>query len=355
MPRPNQDQINTQDKVRFFYQLGGGCVENPVNYGGVDGQYINIEDVTNPVRSIDTISVGDPKKAGRYRRIARNRSSVDYPTAGVQLLQYRGFYPPQFAEFRTKPVTFYAVVGGGTADLSDFIGGWDQYVKILSYGEATEPKESLGSWDSGEQIQDDIDFTLEQVYNIGPIGFGERAAVEVYSEVIDACYGSLVDGYTAVYAVTNNVVASVGQAPSITYRTKKNGTWTSVDITGAAAADVPKAIHLIGKYIVVLFDDGAGGGYFYSELNTFSGVPGTFAKVTTGFVSGGEPQDMFSPNTRSTFICGDAGYVYKLKSVSGGVEVIDAGLTTSNDLSRISGTDTGVLVAVGASDTVIFS
>ena len=355
MPRPKTDQIVTQDKKRFYYQMDGACPGNPIQYSGVDGQYMNIEDVTNPVRSIDTISVGDPKRAGRFRRIARNRSAVDYPSATVQLLQKRGYFPAQFGEFRTKVVTFYELVGD-TADLSDFLGGWSEYVRVYSYGEVEEPTEGGGSWDAGEQVQDELDFTFEAVYSLGKLGFAEEAAVEVYSEVVDVCYGTLNDGYTAAYAVTNNVVASAGQAPSLTYRTKKNGAWTSAAIDGSASTDVPQGIAIIGKYLIVLFDDGATGGYFYASLNKDSGVPGTFAKVTTGFVSGGAPVDLFSPNTRTTYFCGDGGYIYKLASVSGGVTVMDAGVVSGgSDLTRIDGSEDGTLVCVGAGSLVVYS
>ncbi len=354
MPKVSKDQVLTQDKIRFFYQIGGACPGNEVLYGGVDGQFLNIEDATNPIRSIDTISVQDPKRAGRFRRIGRNRSAPDYPTATVQMLQNRGYYPHQFGEFRTKPVTFYAVAGD-TADLSDFLGGWDQYVKIYSYGEATEISEGGGSWDSGEQIQDEPAFTLEAIYSIGALGFATEGAVEVYSEVIDQVYGTLGDGYTAIYAVSNNVVASTGQAPSIVYRTSKNGTWTNTTITGAASTDVPQAIAVLGKYLVVLFNDGATGGYFYAELNQESGVPGSFSKITTGFVTNKPPTDIYAPNSRSAFICGEEGYVYKLGSVSSGVTVLEAGAVTTQNLNRISGTADGTLVCVGESDTIIYS
>lgn len=354
MPKPGKDQIATQDKVRFFYQIGGACPGNAVLYGGVDGQFLNIEDATNPIRSIDTISVQDPKRAGRFRRVGRNRSAPDFPTATVQLLQNRGYYPHQFGEFRTKPVTFYAVVGD-TADLSDFLGGWDQYIKIYSFGEATEISEGGGSWDSGEQIQDEPDFTFEAIYSIGSLGFANEGATEVYSSVTDVCYGSLDDGYTAAYALANNTVASAGQAPSVVYRTAKNGAWTNLTITGAASTDVPRAIAVLGKYLIVLFDDGAAGGYFYSEINQDSGVPGAFSKVTTGFVTNKAPADIFAPYARSAFICGEEGYVYKLTSVSAGVTVIEAGVQTTEDLNRIAGTPDGTLVCVGENDTIIFS
>ncbi len=354
MPRITTDLIVTQTALRFFYQLNGACPGNSVQYGGQDGQYLNIEDATNPIRGIDPINVQDPVTAGSFRRIGRNRSAPDFPTATVQLLQNRGFLPVQFTQFRTSPVSFYGVAGD-TKDLTDFLSGWDHYIKIYSAGEVTEAGEGGGSWDSGEQVQDDLDFSFEAIYNIGSIGFSDKASTNVYSEAKDVAYGRLGDGTEAIYVVTDNTGGSPGEAPSVTYRTKKDGDWTSLTITGAAAGDVPQAITIVSQYLVVVFDDGSQGGYFYSEIDPVTGVPGAFTKIQTGFVAAKAPKDIYAPDSRSIWLCGEGGYIYKTSSLTGGVSVLDAGVATSTDLNRIAGDATGTIVAVGESDAIILS
>src|SRR5262249_13608942 len=54
------------------------------------------------------------------------------------------------------------------------------------------------------------------------------------------------------------------------------------------------------------------------------------------------------------YFVGDGGYVYVSTNIAAGVSVLNAGATTTNNLNRIHG-DSGVLVAVGASGTVIKS
>ena len=355
MPAITQDRIVLQTSIRYFYQMNGACPGNNILYGGVDGQYLNIEDATNPKRGIDTIPVQDPISAGEYDLIARNRSAPDYPTATVQLLQQRGFYPPQFARFRVEPITYYAVAGD-TGDLSDFVSGWESYVKIYSFGEVTDPTEAGGSWDSGDKLQDDLPTTFQTIYSIGPLTFSEKATTEVYSEVIDLTYGNFGNGFTAVYAVANNVVASPGQAPSVFYRTKETqATWTEAQIDGSAATDVPQAIATVGKFLVVVFDDGSQGGYFYAEIDADTGAPGSFSKVQTGFVASKAPKDIYASSARTSYLVGEGGYIYQVSSLGSGVTVLDAGAATTNDLNRIDGTVRGTLVAVGESDTIVYS
>lgn len=354
MPKPTADQIVVQSTLRFFYQPGGACPSNAVKYGGRDGQFLNIEEATNPVRNIDTISVQDPKTPGRFLRVGRNRSAPDFPTASVTFLQRRGFVPEQLVRIRQEATTYYAV-SGETQDLTDFLQGWTNYVKIYSYGEVTEVSEGGGSWDSGEQVEDSLDHTFEYIYTIGPLVMSEKASAQVLSEVVDLAYGSFGNGYTAVYSVINEVGASAGASPSVVYRTKDTGNWTQVYINGAVAADVPHGIAVIGSYLVVIFDNGTTGGYYYASINPDTGVPGAFSKVTSGFVTSKAPKGIWAPDSRSGFIVGEGGYVYKIKTVPGGVEVVDAGIATTEQLNRIDGTGGGTMVAVGESDAIIVS
>lgn len=353
MPSITKDLIVLQTDIRFFYQLGGTCPGNTLKYAGQDGQYMNIESATNPIRSIDPIHVQDPKKGGRFRRVGRNRSAPDLPTASVMFLQRRGYLPTQSLKMRVKPVTFYAIAGGAK-DLTDFLNGWEHYIKIMSQGEVTEPTENMSAWDSGEQVEDELNFTFDSIYSIGPITFSEKAAATVYSEVKDVAYGELDDGTVAVYAVCDNTIASPGQAPAVYYRTTEGGSFTELAITGAVSTDVPQAIVVMGQYLIVVFDNGTTGGYFYAAIDSDTGVPGTFTKVTTGFVTAKAPKDIYAPDARSIFFVGEGGYIYKSTNITAGVSVLDAGVQTTNQLNRIAGKDE-VLVAVGESDTIVYS
>jgi hypothetical protein len=325
---------------------------------------MNIESVTNPKRGgITPINVQDPRRIGRFKAVGSESSPQDFPTMTVSFMQPKGTLPQSLVAMGECRTTFYEV-SGDCKDPSDFLNGWSDYVKILSNGKATSITEGGGSFDSDSGVMDDVDFTLESSYLVGSLGFGEKAAVEIYSEVIDITYlsreqcpgcGPEDDGTQVLYAVTNNTVASAGEAPSMVYSLDGGATWTELAITGAASTDVPRAIDVVAGYVVIVYDDGAGGGYWASQINNITGVPSsTWSDIVAGFVSGNEPQDIYVESPADIWFVGDGGYIYKSTDLLSGVSVIDAGNATSNDLNRIDGFGE-TLVAVGASGTVIYS
>lgn len=362
MPKVTADEVNTQKHVRFFVQPGGPSPANGLIYSGLDGAYLNIESVDNPKSGgINPINVHDPRVSGTYRRVGRSIDAPDLPSFTTQFMQKRDALPRHLVSLGDCITNFYQVVGD-CKDLSDFVGGWTSYVKIMSYAENTSVTEAGGSFDSDDSLMDELEWSAASIYNVGSLAFGEKAAVDVYSEAIDIVYGSRVkcgncgppdNGTNLLYAVVNNVVASPGEAPGVYYSLDAGVNWTALAITGATATDVPVAIDIIGNYLVVLFDDGSTGGYFYTELNNVNGAPGsTWTKVTTGFVQ--PPTDIFVRSARNSWVSAEVGYVYKIENIAQGVIVKEAGSATSENLARIHGLDE-IVVAVGANGAVVYT
>jgi photosystem II stability/assembly factor-like uncharacterized protein len=84
-------------------------------------------------------------------------------------------------------------------------------------------------------------------------------------------------------------------------------------------------------------------------------VPGTFTKVTTGFVAAGSPLAMFVQNPQAIFFVGELGYIYKSTNITAGVTPISAGDATTENLYRVNGDGFNTIVAVGAGSTVVKS
>jgi hypothetical protein len=362
MPKITADEVLTQKHVRFFLQPGGPSPANSLLYAGLDGSYMNIENVENPRSGgISPINVHDPRVPGRYRRVGRQVDAPDFPTFSTSFMQKKNALPRHLTTLGDCVTNFYQVVGD-CKDLSDFVRGWTSYVKIMSWAENTNVTEAGGAFDSDEGLLDELEWTAANVYNVGALSFGERASVAVYSNAVDVVYGSRVqcgncgtadNGTKLIYVVTNNVVASPGEAPDVYYSLNGGATWTKSDITGAIATDVPVAIDIVGQYLVVLFDDGVTGGYWYSELNAINGAPSsTWTKVTTGFVQA--PTDMWVRSARAVWISGEGGYVYKVENIAQGATVKENGSATAQILKRIHGWE-DMIVAVGVNGAVIFT
>jgi hypothetical protein len=328
----------------------------------VSGQYINIESIENPVKGgITPINVGDPSRRGQYKRVGKETTPAEFPTGTVEFMQHKGALPKSLYDLHSYRVTYYET-SGHCSDPGDFVEGWDDFVKVISNGEVTTKTEGGGSFESDGGVMDSLPTTFEDVYMIGSLGFGEGAAHAVYSEVIDIVYGSRQncascgpddDGTKTMYAVTRNTVASAGEPPSIVYYV--NNTWTELAITGATATDVPTAIEIVGKNLLVLFDDGAAGGYFLTTINRITGVPASnWTKVTNGFVSGGAPQDLYVDSVAEIIFVGNGGYIYNSSSINAGVEVLNAADATTENLNRVDAVGEVILVG-GENGAVLYS
>lgn len=276
MPKPNPDEIVTQGHKRYFYQLNGAGPGNPIKYAGQDGQYLAMDGVDNPKSGdVSPINVQNPAKTKSYRRIGRKVDAPDFPTSTVNFLEHHGAIPRSLYNMADCITTLFELTGT-CKDPSDFLNGWTDYVKVLSSGENTTATEGGASFDSDDQIQDDLDFTwLGGVYPVGTLDIGEKAGVTISIEVIDITYGNRAqcgacgpddDGTKLIYAITDGISSSVGSLPTVYYSTDGGETWTAMPIATSLATDTPVSIDVIGQNLVVTVQDGSTGGYYVSEI-----------------------------------------------------------------------------------------
>lgn len=362
MPSISANEVITYKHKRNFIQYGGPRPNNAVAYAGQDAQYMAIEGVGVPDSGgIDPIFVPDPRKPGSYRLIGRKITPPDLASATLKLLERHGAIPRQLLQQGCQ-FNLYEPTGD-CKDLSDFLSGWSDYVLIYSLAQVTD--KDLGTrsaWDADDQIEDSLSLQLSDVYPIGPLAFGEQAAANIDREVVDVVFASQVqcgecgpqdDGTNKVFAVTKSSGAgSVGIPAQVVYSLDGGLSWADSDITGIGASADPIAIDIVGDKIVVLVP--SEGAYYWSTLNQYTGVPGTWNKVTTGFVAAHDPNDLYVASPREIYFCGDGGYIYKSTDITAGVSVVNAGAATSNDLIRIDGKDE-TIVATGEVSTVIKS
>lgn len=355
------DKIITNKHKRIYRQAGGARPNNSVQYSGTEGQHFSITGVSNPITGgISPINVPHPTRIGQYERVGRSVEPADFPTATVEVMERHGYMPFTMADL-SCPQNFY-ISTGKCKDLSDFLAGWTDYVEIYSYAEVTDV--DLGDrtqWDGDEGVLDSLSVTLESIYTIGRMSFGDNATALIDREVVAVVYGNNVqcgdcgpadDGTERLYAVTKpSGAGSPGLPAEVHYTLDGGGTWTSVNIDSFGANEEPLDIDVVGQYLVVLGADAI----FYATLNEGTGAPGSFTKVTTGFVAANSPTDMYVASPREIYFSGDGGYIYKATDITSGVSVISAAAATSNNLLRIHGANDGTLVAVGADSVVVKS
>lgn len=362
MPKFSADLIVTQKHKRNFIQFGGARPGNGAKFAGQDAQLLAIEGVTVPDSGgVDPVFVPNPNRVGQYKLVGRKITPPDLASATLKILENHGSIPRQLLK-QGCVFNLYEVTGK-CRDLSDFLRGWESYVLI--YSSALVESRDLGTrtaWDSDDQIEDSLSLTLADVYPVGALGFGEQAAAQVDREVIDVVYannaqcgdcGPADDGTNRIYSVTaSSGAGSPGIPPEVQYSLDGGSTWYESQITGIGASATPSAIDIVGDKLVVLVS--SENAYYWSTLNSKTGVPGTWTKVTTGFVASKLPNDIYVSSPTEVFIVGDGGYVYKSTDITAGVTVINAGSTTTSNLKRVHGADE-IIVAVGSNSVVIRS
>lgn len=354
------DEIVTQKFKRNFAQWGGPYPGNKLGYAGQDAQYMSIDGVTVPeAGGIDPIWVPDPFVNGRYRLVARSITPPDLAQATLVLREKHKFIPRQLLPLKC-PFNIYEVTGN-CKNPSDFLRGWTDYVLIYSLGLVTE--KDLGTrsaFDADDAIEDSLSIALANVYPVGSLAFCQEASSEVDREVVDIVYGSTEqcascgvddDGTRRIYAVTKSSGGGSPGLPSeLVYSLDGGLTWTQTNITGFGATEDAVAIDVAGQYLIIVGDDAV----YYAEINSDTGVPGTFTKVTTGIVAAGTPRDLYVASSREIWMVGDGGYIYKSTDITAGFTAVLDGDVYTDDLKRIDGQDE-TIVAVGANGQILYT
>jgi hypothetical protein len=350
---------------RLFFQIGGPFPNSAWAYYGLNAQYAMLDGVSESYGSVDPIYVKDPVVTDRYQIVGRQRSQPDLGTANLTLMEKIGFVPrdlgKQGCEFNLyRPV-------GNCKSLADFNNGWD-YVEV--YGGCIAEDRDGGDvfpQDGDEALTNAYSLKIAEMYKVGRLSFGEKAATGVDREVVDVVWGGGVncgncgpadDGATRLYAVTQSSgAASPGLQAEVVYvnRDAVTGATTvyQYPLTYLTTSEQPSAIDIMGDYLIVVSNDA--GSYAYAAINSLDGTLGSFTEVTTGIVATKEPNDIFVANPFQAYLVGDGGYIYSLTSVTQGVTTLDAGDATTQNLNRIHGDGASTLVAVGAAATVVYS
>lgn len=364
MAKPTGDEILKQGHKRIFRQPGGPGIDNAIGYAGVSDQYLAIQGASRAINGgTDPINVPDPLRRLAFKKVGKTISAPGNNTFDLKVLTKHGTIPFTHSDLQCDQNLYVSV--GECRQPSDFTRGWSDYVRVFAYAtpDGDLDEGDLTGWGSDDMDEQTLPFVDQVRFSVGAINFGEKAGPQVDREVVGVVYGSSADcgvcgprddGTKRIYWVTKSSGGgSPGLPGEVIYTTDGGTTFAEATITGLGATADPSGIEILsGKLVIIVNSEDA---YYYADLNADTGVPGTFTKVTGGFVAAGSPNDIYTPDGVTGYICGDAGYVYKLSSVGSAVEVLTAGTVTTNNLTRIDGDDATTIVAVGGNATIVKS
>jgi hypothetical protein len=224
--------------------------------------------------------------------------------------------------------------------------------------------DDMGALSSDENavINETVDTSAKVLYEVVPLSLTLRGGDVIDNPGIDVvicdrpgcgdCQDES-DGCEVIFALATNTPGSPGTAPDVIYSIDKGQNWAEDDINSMLSSETPNGIACVGEYVVVVSNDSASL-HYKLRADIIAGTALGWVENATGFVAGGEPNDIWSIGN-SAIIVGDGGYVYFLDDPTNGVTVLDAGVATSDNLNAVHVLNDEFAVAVGENDAVIYT
>ncbi len=311
--------------------------------------------------SVNPIFDPSTKQYGQFDQVGSFRDEEERPTTSLV-----GHYARNI-----KSRMLELTIGQCAFDLQLHIGLcedpsiFDDFEKIVIFeGVFIESynTDDVGALEPGEQgkVDETSDVSAEKFYEFKPLTVAARNVAEVTNQLLDVivCDSSSCgdcedesDGCQKILAITAAAGGSPTTPADVVFSLDGGKTWAAHDIDTLAAAEAPSAIACVGSYVVVVAN--STGSQHVALISEFDGVADpSFSEVSTGYVVGGEPNDIWSLGGYA-IIVGDGGFIYKTIAPATEVVLLDAGAATSSDLQRVHAISEDFAVAVGNDGVIV--
>lgn len=338
---------------------GPNVVPQYIAYGAAQGLDKNFGDV-------ERIEVPSQVARKEYDAIGEIQSGEENATITIMLR--RVLEPSLMLKVaRKKCIADIQIHLGNCTDPRDFNAGWESGFVIALEGAriTTYSTEELGSLQSDDEspINEEVEFSAREHYEIGPMTFAERAKSEIVQEIIKilVCDSPSCsdcedpsDGCQKVFAITAPAGSSPGLQPEVVV---SDDGFTTVaaesTITTLAIGEDPDDAACVGDNLIVVSQDSLS--LHHAPLDDLLAGTASWTEVTTGFVATKGPRAIDNFGPFDVFIAGAGGYIYYSSDPTTSVSVLDAGVATTQDLNDIYAYSAEIVIAVGASNAVIFT
>lgn len=223
--------------------------------------------------------------------------------------------------------------------------------------------EDLGALGSDEQakIDESIDVSGREVYELVQVTFAERGGDVITNEVLDVvscdtpscgdCEDES-DGCEKFYAISTSAGGSPSTPADLVFTLDGGRTWRAHDIDTLSASEAPNALGCLGQYVVVV-SSASGSLHYVPRADLNANEDPAWTEVSTGFVTGGSPRSIDVKDGKA-FIAGNGGYIYSTEDPTSGVEVLDAGvLFPLGTFNKIRALSDEFAVAVGNGGAIV--
>jgi hypothetical protein len=248
---------------------------------------------------------------------------------------------------------------------SDFAGGWSKILNFDGADFSQYSTDELGAITQGQNnpVLEMVDVNALDAYEILPLVAGQLAEAEIVQEVVAVIIcdsvtcgvcGLASDGCSHLFAIQKSAGASPGLPAELVFSIDGGANIDSTNISSLPAGSDPSAAACVSTDLVIASN--ADCALHYADIADIIAGVETWTRIATGLVcAAGAPNAIFSAGFGHSWVVGDGGYIYKIEDITLGVEVQDAGVTTVQNLLDVHGADELNIVAVGASNAVVYT
>ena len=312
---------------------------------------------------VEKIEVPSPDEYGKFEEVGVIRGAVERATITLTGRYAADLKSEMLRLARKNCAVDVHIDFGACTDPSDY----NVFTKKIILEDAiitSYDTEDLGALASDEaaKVDESIEVSAVDVYEIVPLTFTERAGDIITNELVDVTICGIPscgdcddesEGCDEIYAISIAAGGSPGTPADIVYSKDEGLNFYAHDIDTMGATDVPDAVDCLGAYVFVISEDTNS---IHYALRTDFAVDGSvdpdFTEVSTGFVTGGEPLAVHGTKSQ-VWIVGNGGYIYNSEDVTAGVTVQDAGVATTDDLNDVHAFSEEYVVAVGNNGAIV--
>jgi len=308
---------------------------------------LKLMSVSQGFGDVTKIEIPDGDEYGKFKEVDRVRGSVERATTSLV-----GRYAAQ-----VKSTLLKLAKQGCPSDVQCHIGecsdpsSFNTFTKAIILEDAlvtTWSTEDLGALSSDEQakVDETAEVSATDVYEVLPLSYSIKAGDLITNEIVAGTLSDSVscgdcneesDGCEKFYLLTKSAGGSAGTPADIVFSVDKGANLFAHDVD-TLTTEEPDDLAVIGSYLVVVSNEA--GSLDYALVSEFDaqGTDPTFTQVTTGIVTGKEPNAIWSVGQKA-FAVGDGGYIYFTDDPTGGVSVLEAGELKGDDFNCVHALD----------------
>jgi photosystem II stability/assembly factor-like uncharacterized protein len=325
---------------------------------------MRIGDTSWPQGDITRIECPDPNRYNEFIEVAAVQGARERVSTEVM-----GRYPRDLSfmlELARRRCRFDMHVHVGECkNPQDFNGGWEK-IKVYRDVRPTEwSDENAGALESGDQnpTNETLAASAAEIFEVTQISFAKKATAEAVREIVASAVCDEIScgdcdepsvGCQKIFMLMVGTGATPGTLPSVLFSDDAGLTWDSADIDTLFSGETPSGVACVSGNLVVVSQDG---GFHYAVIDELLAGTETWVEVDPydGGIFPEFPVAISSADARHTWAVGTGGYIWFAEDPELDWIEQDAGVATTQDLADVHAYSADVVVAVGASNAIVYT